>query len=456
MVDARRVFDENPNQDAVAWNSMLEGYAANMYGDLLHEFFHRMPQRDIVSWNTIIAYYIDVGEYEEAMVAFQAMQEIKECFPNSITLVSVLTAASHLGALAQGKWIHAFIKRHQIELNENLCSSLINMYSKCGCIQGAVNVFQEKNWDKVDNWNSMLAGFTANGHGLKAINLFSTMESVGVVPNKISFTCVLNACSHGGLVEEGKEYFHKMTEFYGIQPDIGHYGCMVDLFSRAGLFDQAEEIIGKMPMVPDPVIWKQLLGACRIHRNFDLGEKAGCKLIEAAPNDHAGYILLSNIYAMKNKWHGVHQIRRMMLERGVKKVPGCSSIELNGVLHEFTAGDGSHSMKKEIYEMLEEMGKRLRLAGYEPDTTQVLLDIEEEDVKQTSLSHHSEKLAIALGLICTNQGTTIRVVKNLRVCGDCHVAIKLLSNIYERDIVVRDSNRFHYFSKGLCSCGDYW
>ncbi|OAY73752.1 Pentatricopeptide repeat-containing protein [Ananas comosus] len=369
---------------------------------------------------------------------------------------SVLSAITHLGALGQGLWAHAYINRNQIELDENLSSSLINMYSKCGCIEGAVYTFHATNRKSVDTWNAMISGFTANGHSLKAVEVFSTMESSKVVPNKITFACVLNACSHGGLIDEGMRNFRKMTEIYRIEPDIGHYGCMVDLFTRAGLFDKAEELIQTMPFEPDSVMWKAILGACRIHKNFTLGEKAGLRLIEVAPNDNASYVLLSNIYALSSNWRGVHKVRKMMSDKGIKKIPGCSSIELDGVVHEFIAGDNGHPRKREIYEMLSEMGEKLKLKGYEADTTQVLLDIEEEEVKENSLALHSEKLAIAFGLISTSPGTTIRIVKNLRVCGDCHAAIKLISMIYDRDIIVRDANRFHIFREGSCSCMDYW
>lgn len=437
---------------------MLQAYAAAADGEALRDIFRRMPNRDVVSWNTVIGFYVDAGEYEEAVMVFRDMMESGECCPNRVTMITVLSAACHLGALGQGKWAHAFVIRHGIEVDENLSSALINMYSKCGCIECAVDTFVATTERRsVDTWNAMIAGFTANGLSSRAVDLFHEMESSeGVMPNLITFTCVLNACSHGGLVHEGVELFRKMTEVYKIEPDIGHYGCVVDLFSRAGMFDKAEETIGKMPMKPDAVMWKALVAGCRIHSNFELGEKAGYKLIEVAPDDHASYVLLSNIYATANDWNGVHKVRRMMAKRGVKKVPGCSSIELDGTVHEFIAGDGSNSRKKEIYEMLEEMGERLRRAGYEPDTRQVLLDIEDEEVKESSLKHHSEKLAIAFGLIRTSPGTTIRLVKNLRVCGDCHNAIKILSEVYGRDIIVRDSNRFHQFSKGLCSCKDYW
>ncbi|ONK79380.1 uncharacterized protein A4U43_C01F5770 [Asparagus officinalis] len=454
--DARKVFDGSSVRDVVAWNSMLQAYADGKDGDGLRELFCRMPDRDVVSWNTVIGFYIEIGEFDEAIMVFRSMLETKGCFPNRVTMITVLSAVCQSGALGQGKWIHAYVHRRGIELDENLSSALINMYSKCGCVEFAVDTFEATIHRSVDTWNAMIAGFTANGLSSRAINLFHKMESLGVIPNFITFACVLNACSHGGLIKQGKDLFEKMKDVYNIEPDIGHYGCMVDLFSRAGLFDEAERTIDKMPVKPDAVMWKALVGACRIHHNFELGVKAGHKLIEVAPDDHASYVLMSNIYAMKNDWNGVCRVRTMMAERGVKKVPGCSSIELDGVVHEFIAGDGKNARKKEIYEMLEEMSERLRGAGYEPDTKEVLLDIEDEEVKESSLSHHSEKLAIAFGLIRTGPGTTIRVVKNLRICGDCHNAIKMLSEIYGRDIVVRDSNRFHQFSKGSCSCQDYW
>ncbi|KAL5201439.1 hypothetical protein ABZP36_035793 [Zizania latifolia] len=199
-------------------------------------------------------------------------------------------------------------------------------------------------------------------------------------------------------------------------------------------------MIQMMPMKPDSSVGKALVGACRTHRNFKLGRKAGYMLIEAAPNDHAVYVLLSNIYALDGNWKGVHKVRKLMVDRGVQKVPGRSSIETDGVIHEFISGDKSHSRKEDIYKMISEMCQQLKTAGYVPDTSQVLLDIDDEDVKESPLALHSEKLAIAFGFISTTTGTPIRIVKNLWVCGDCHNAIKLLSKIYGRCIIVRDAN----------------
>ncbi|XP_051188230.1 pentatricopeptide repeat-containing protein At5g48910-like [Lolium perenne] len=455
--DARKVFDYGPEADMVAWNSLLRGHAQGRDAGALQEFFTGMPARDSVSWNTVIAWCVANGEYEEAVAVFREMLACRECQPDRVTLVSVISAIAYMGALAQGLWAHAYVCRKGIEVDEKLSSALITMYSKCGFIEGAVYVFENScALRSVDTWNAMLAGFTTNGYSERALELFTRMESTGFVPNKITFNSVLNACSHGGFVEEGIACFERMTSSRGIAPDIAHYGCMVDLFCRAGMFEKAEEMIQMMPMEPDAAVWKALVGACRTYKNFELGKKAGHRLIEAAPNDHAGYVLLSNIYALDGNWKGVHKVRKLMVDCGVQKVPGSSSIELDGVIHEFISGDKSHSRKRDIYEMLSEICLQLEIAGYAPDTSQVLLDIDDEDVKESSLTLHSEKLAIAFGLISTAPGTPIRVVKNLRVCGDCHNAIKLLSKIYGRCIIVRDANRFHYFREGSCSCGDYW
>ncbi|KAL6844673.1 hypothetical protein ACP4OV_025332 [Aristida adscensionis] len=455
---ARRVFDGGTDNGMVAWNCLLRGYAQEG-GDAgaLREFFTTMPCRDTVSWNTVLSWCVANGEYDEAIVVFREMLASRECQPDRVTLMSVISAIAYLGALAQGLWAHAYVFRKGIEVEEKLSSALIHMYAKCGFIEGAVHVF--KNFGakmSLDTWNAMLTGFTTCGCSEKVLELFTRMESTGLVPNRITFNSVLNACSHGGLVEEGIGYFERMFKVYGIEPDIAHYGCMVDLFCRAGMFEKAEEMIQKMPMEPDAAVWKAILGACRTHKNLELGKKAGHKLIEAAPNDHAGYVLLSNIYALDGNWGEVHKVRKLMLDRGVQKIPGSSSLELDGAIHEFISGDKSHSRKKDIYEMLNEMYRQLKIAGHVPDTSQVLLDIDDEDVKESSLTLHSEKLAIAFGLISTAPGTPIRVVNNLRICGDCHNAIKLLSKIYGRCIIVRDANRFHHFREGSCSCGDYW
>ncbi|PRQ35126.1 putative DYW domain-containing protein [Rosa chinensis] len=230
---------------------------------------------------------------------------------------------------------------------------------------------------------------------------------------------------------------------------------MVDLLSRAGLLQEAHEFIMNMPIKPNGVVWGALLGGCKVHRNIELAEEATKHLSELDPLNDGYYIVLSNIYAEAQRWEDVARVRRLMRDRGVKKTPGWSSITVDGVLHEFVAGDEAHPQAEEIDQIWEKLLERMKMKGYVPNTSVVLLDME-EDQKEKFLNRHSEKLALVFGLIKTKPGTPIRIMKNLRVCVDCHAALKLVSEIADREIVVRDRNWFHCFKKGYCSCRDYW
>lgn len=301
----------------------------------------------------------------------------------------------------------------------------------------------------------MITGFAIHGFGAEALKLFALMESLHVEPNDITFIGLLHACSHAGMVEEGKRVFENMVNEYSLVPKIEHYGCMVDLLGRAALLHEAYEMIQNMPMKPNAIVWGALLAACKVHKNPSLGEIAARELLEMDPENCGYNVLISNMYAMENRWTDVSGIRTSMKNRGMKKEPGFSCIEVNGSVHEFIMGDNTHPQFEEINDMLGQMMKKLRKVGYKPDTSVVLLNVVEEE-KEKSLKYHSEKVAMAFGLINTAPGTPIRVVKNLRVCDDCHNATKLLSKIYRRQIIVRDRNRFHHFIEGSCSCGDYW
>eukprot|EP00268_Persea_americana_P058842 TRINITY_DN7160_c0_g1_i4.p1 TRINITY_DN7160_c0_g1~~TRINITY_DN7160_c0_g1_i4.p1 ORF type:complete len:328 (-),score=68.07 TRINITY_DN7160_c0_g1_i4:1792-2637(-) len=281
------------------------------------------------------------------------------------------------------------------------------------------------------------------------------MERQGLEMDGITFIGVISACTHAGLVEEGSRYFNSMIRDHHIDPTMEHYACMVDLYSRAGKFEKAIELIKGMLFPAGATVWRTLLGACRVHRNLELGKLAADKLISLEPQDSAAYVLLSNIYAAAGKWEEKTNVRKLMDERKVKKEAGSSWIEVKHKTHSFVARDRSHPLADQIYAKLEELNSKLKDAGYHPDTNFVLHDVEEEN-KEEMLSRHSERLAIAFGLISTPAAIPLQIVKNLRVCGDCHAVIKLISQIERRDIVVRDSNRFHHFSGGSCSCGDYW
>eukprot|EP01018_Ginkgo_biloba_P022102 Gb_10152 [translate_table: standard] len=419
-----------------------------------HKVFDKMSEQSVVSWTAMISGYAQNGYGEEALALFCQMQHTGTK-PNQFTLASALMACAILAGLEQGKQVHCHILKTGLESNIFVGSALVDMYAKCGSIDDARIAFNKiSEWDIV-SWNAMIVGYAQNGFGKETFQLFEEMQHAGMKPDHITFVGVLSACSHMGLLNEGRYFFDSMNHDYDITPTMGHYACMVDLLGRAGHLAEAEDLICGMPLKADAVIWRTLLGACRVHGNVDIGKHAAERVIELEPENVATYVLLSNIYAAAGRWDDVAKVRSMMKDRRVKKEPGLSWIEVQSKVHAFVAGDESHPQSKEIYEKLERLTGQMKEAGYVPDTTFVLQDVGQEQ-KENSLYHHSEKLAIAFGLIGTPPGSPIRVVKNLRMCGDCHTAIKLISKIVEREIIVRDANRFHHFKNELCSCGDYW
>lgn len=304
-------------------------------------------------------------------------------------------------------------------------------------------------------WTAMIVGHAQHGEGDKALELFEQMQSEGIKPNHITFVGVLSACSHVGLINEGWQYFEFMNRDHSIVPTVDHYACMVDILGRAGRQDEAENLINQMPFKPNALVWRTLLGTCRIHGKMELGKRAAERILELEPDDDATYVLLSNMNASVGDWDNVTKIRKMMTERGIKKKVGQSWTVVKNRVHTFVACDKSHPQTDVIYAKLDELRKEMKKVGYVPDTNFVLHDVEEEQ-KEHLVFHHSEKLAIAFGLISTPSGSSIVIFKNLRICGDCHTAIKFISEIVTREIVVRDANRFHHFKGGFCSCNDYW
>ncbi|KAH0453548.1 hypothetical protein IEQ34_017872 [Dendrobium chrysotoxum] len=454
--DAQKFFDECSHRDLFSWNLMVGVYVGSGDAEGARKVFDQMLDRDVVSWSTMIAGYVQTGWFLEAMQLFQKMQ-LAGIGPNEFTLSTILAACANLVALDQGRWIHAFINKARIKVNDRLLASLIDMYAKCGEIDFAFDLFNKADSPKqiVRPWNALLTGLAIHGYSAEATQLFEKMDQFDVVPDKVTFVSLLTACSHGRFVEKGKFYFDMMKSTYTIEPELEHYGCMVDLLGRAGLLQDAEDIISNMSMAPDAATWGSLLSACRIHKDMERGQRIG-KLVEELESKHVGcHVLLANVYSGCGRWNDAHDVRKKIEVAGGRKIPGCSSIEVDGMFHQFLVGDRSHPQTQSIYSFLDEMAIKLKVAGYVPEVGEVLLDVDVED-KETALSRHSEKLAIAFGLLNTKAGTPIRIVKNLRVCLDCHHATKFISKVYEREIIVRDRIRFHRFKDGSCSCGDYW
>lgn len=484
LEDARKLFD-NGESDVVCWNTMIDGYlkcgdleaAKGLFAQMpirnirswnvvinglakggklgdARKVFDEMSERDEISWSSMVDGYISAGCYKEALEIFQQMQR-EEIRPGRFILSSVLAACSSIGAIDQGRWVHAYFKRNSIKLDSVLGTALLDMYAKCGRLDMAWEVFEEMKEREIFTWNAMIGGLAIHGRAEDALELFSKLQKGRLQPNGVTLVGVLTACAHAGFVDKGLRIFKTMRELYGVEPEMEHYGCMVNLLGRSGLFSEAEDLISSMPMKPNAAVWGALLGACRIHGNFELAERVGKILIELEPHNSGRYVLLSNIYAKAGRLDDVAKIRKMMKDRGIKTLPGVSMVDLNGTVHEFKMGDGLHPQMKEIYRKLEKIKERLQMAGHSPDTSQVLFDIDEEE-KETAVQHHSEKLAIAFGLINTLPGKPIHIVKNLRVCDDCHSATKLISQIYDREIIVRDRVRYHHFKNGTCSCKDFW
>ncbi|WOG95268.1 hypothetical protein DCAR_0414580 [Daucus carota subsp. sativus] len=457
MGDAQKVFDGMVERDVFSWTSLVGGYAKQGEMDRACEFFGLMPSYNEVSWTVMISGFVVSGRYVEALGYFHDMlcydSNVK---PNEAVLVCALSACAHLGALERGKWIHLYMNKFRISVSSNISTALIDMYAKCGEIDCASQVFSELYRPDVQNFSSIITGFSNHGLGNHALRIFNQMLAKKVKPNEITILGVLKGCSHAGLVEEGTSIFFNMENLWGIVPKLEHYGCYVDLLGRAGYLERAFRAVKRMPMEPDIVIWRALLSACRVHQDVNFGELILNHIEQLNFSRHdGGAVLLSNLYASLGTWDRVAKLRKVMGVRTNNSNIGCSWIEVNGVVHEFRVADKLHPQILEIQDKLSEILKRVRVEGYVVNIILVSFDLTEEE-KEQAMAWHSEKLAIAFALMSTEPGTSIRIVKNLRTCEDCHAALKAISKVYGREIIVRDRTRFHTFKDGNCLCNDYW
>ncbi|KAF3780456.1 putative pentatricopeptide repeat-containing protein [Nymphaea thermarum] len=435
-------------------NALIAMYANFAMMDEALKLFGKMQYRDNVSWNSIIAGYSQCGLAEEAMKLYSQML-LHRVRLDHYTFSSVLRCCANLATLQWGKQIHVSIIKLGFKAHLFVGSALIYMYSRCGMIEDASRAFGETSKSGPVTWNSIIFAYAQHGQGESAIDIFKLMQEAGIKPDHITFVGILSACSHVGLVEEGSYFLMSMDAKYGIKPRMEHFACAIDLFGRAGLLQRAKLVIDSMPFKPNAMIWKTLLGACRAHRDIDLAKYAASFLLELEPNEHATYILLSNVFALHGEWDELAQLKRVMREKGLKKIAGCSWVEVKNIVHTFNAEDRSHPQAKAIYEKLKVLMKQIKGMGYVPDTEFVLHNLDEE-TKEQHLFYHSEKLAVVFAILTVPKGVTIRIMKNLRTCGDCHTAFKFISKAIDREIVMRDANRFHHFKSGTCSCGDYW
>lgn len=434
--------------------SLLTMYARCGLVDDSLKVFKAMLHPNQVTWTSLIVGLVQSGREEIAISKFKEMIR-SSALPNSFTLSSVLQACSRLAILEGGKQVHGMVMKFGLDGDRYAGAALVDLYGKCGSIEMARLVFDSLVELDVVSMNSMIYTYAQNGFGHEAIKLFNAMKDLGIEPNEVTIMSVLLACNNAGLVEEGCQIFFSNRNNPNYELTRDHYACMVNLLGRCGRLEEAEMLI-KEVREPDVVLWRTLLSACRIHGEVEMAERAQSRVQNLAPNDDGTRVLMSNLYASTGNWSQVIEMKSTMREIKLKKIPAMSWVEINKEVHTFMAGDWSHPKSEEIFETLEYLIEKVRSLGYVPDTRFVLQNLDEES-KERSLYCHSEKLAIAFALWMTrNRGTSIRIFKNLRVCGDCHSWIKFVSKVVGREIIARDAKRFHHFKEGLCSCGDYW
>ncbi|XP_020570755.1 pentatricopeptide repeat-containing protein At3g13880 isoform X3 [Phalaenopsis equestris] len=415
--------------------------------------FHSMPKQDIVTWTSMISGYIQNECFERALSLFDNLLTVGRK-PDEFTLSSVMSACANLAISRSGQQIQSYVTKAGFDQYTICGNAQIFMYARSGDIEAASKTFYEMDNHDVVSWSAMISCHAQHGCANDAIALFSEMKNCGVAPNDITFLGVLTACSHGGLVDEGFRYFENMKREYGIVPNMKHCACLVDLFGRSGRLDKAEKFIMNSGFQDDPIVWRSLLSSCRIHHDTERGKHVAERIMELDPYASATYVILYNMYLDSGRRSMALRTRKLMKERGVKKEPGLSWIEVGGSIHSFVAGDKTHPRSQEIYARLEEMISSIEKLGYISVTTEPGdLDLEQ---KVNLLNCHSEKLAVAFGILSLPKAAPIRVMKNLRVCVDCHTIMKLISAVEGREIVLRDPIRFHRYRDGSCSCGDYW
>ncbi|KAK4261405.1 hypothetical protein QN277_004407 [Acacia crassicarpa] len=434
--------------------SLLTMYSrCNMVDDAM-KVFNQVANANQVTWTSLVVGLVQNGREEVALLIFREMIRCS-INPNSFTLSGVLQACSNLAMLEIGKQIHALTMKKGFYDDKYAGTALIKMYGKCGSTDMARSVFDVLTDIDVVSINSMIYACAQNGFGREALELYERMKYFELEPNDVTLLSILLACNNAGLVEEGCQIFASIKENHKIELTRDHYAVMIDLLGRCRRFEEAAMLIEEVRN-PDVVLWRTLLSACRNHGEVEIAERVTRKLLELAPGDEGTHILLSNLYASAGKWNQVIQMKSTIRDLKVKKNPAMSWVDVDREVHTFMAGDLSHPRAHEICETLLEVTEKVKTLGYNPDTKFVLQDIEEEK-KITSLYYHSEKLAIAFTLWKTNSSTrSIRIFKNLRVCGDCHNWIKFVSLLTGREIIARDAKRFHHFKGGICSCGDYW
>lgn len=429
-----------------------------------HKLFDGMETVSLVTWNALIAGHAQIMDFVgDDLSACKTGYEALSIFvklnrsgmkPDLFTFSSILTVCSRLVAQEQGEQIHAQTIKTGFLLDVVVGTALINMYNKCGSIEKASKAFVEMDTRTMISWTSMITGFSQQGWSQQALQLFEDMRLAGVRPNQITFVGVLSACSQAGMVNEALSYFELMQKEYKIKPVMDHFACLIDMFVRLGRLNEAFDFIKKMDLEPSEFIWSLLIAGCRSHGNSELAFYAAEQLLKLKPKDTETYVLLLNMYLSAGRWQDVSRVRKMMREEKIGKLQDWSWISIKDKVYSFKPNDKSHFHSADIYESLENLLDRAKSLGYESLETLEVTD-EDEEKTPSSTAYHSEKLAIAFGLLNMPNAVPIRVIKSVFMCRDCHNFVKLVSLLTAREIIIRDSKRLHKFVNGRCSCGDF-
>ncbi|KAL3020121.1 hypothetical protein AAZX31_05G127400 [Glycine max] len=438
-------------------SSLLSVYAKLRMPLNARKVFDEIPQPDNVCFSALVVALAQNSRSVDALSVFSDMR----CrgFASTVHGVSGgLRAAAQLAALEQCRMMHAHAIIAGLDSNVVVGSAVVDGYGKAGVVDDARRVFEDSlDYMNIAGWNAMMAGYAQHGDYQSAFELFESLEGFGLVPDEYTFLAILTALCNAGMFLEIYRWFTRMRVDYGLEPSLEHYTCLVGAMARAGELERAERVVLTMPFEPDAAVWRALLSVCAYRGEAD---KAWCmakRVLELEPHDDYAYVSVANVLSSAGRWDDVAELRKMMKDRRVKKKGGRSWIEVQGEVHVFVAGDWKHERSKEIYQKLAELMGDIEKLGYVPVWDEVLHNVGEEKRKE-SLWYHSEKLAVAFGVLCGSAppGKPLRIVKNLRICKDCHEAFKYMTRVLEREIIVRDVNRYHRFVNGNCTCRDIW
>lgn len=372
MEAARHVFDEMPRLCSASWTVMISGYAKVGDVETARFFFDEAFEKDRGIWGAMISGYVQNNCFKEGLYLFRLMQKT-DIVPDESIFVSVLPACAHLGALDVGIWIHRYWNQTGFPLSVRLSTSLLDMYAKCGRLDMAKRLFDSISERDTICYNAMISGMAMHGEGENAVKLFSEMEEAKIRTDDITFLAVFTACSYAGMAQEGLRLLDKMCKEYNIEPKVEHHGCLVDLLSRAGLFEEAKVMIRRIShssrrgSEEEALAWRAFLSACCNHGQAQMAEAAAERLFQienertissdsvVLENNSGVYVLLSKLYAAGGKGSDARRMRETMKRKGANKAPGCSSVEIDGVVNEFVAGEETHPEMEEIHSVLKKM-----------------------------------------------------------------------------------------------------